>query len=111
MFRCAWLGLCIPCPHRWSFGTPWQPLPPHAPSHLLALTDPSEEWLSSRGRAGQKDAAALLAVKQGRLCAVHSKEANNEGLLQSRSFYPESTLVIHHIAAWMELQGIFWGGV
>lgn len=38
------------------------------------------------GRAGQKDAAALLAVEQGKLCAVHSKEANKEGLLQSRSF-------------------------
>lgn len=38
------------------------------------------------GRAGQKAAAALLAVKQGKLCAVHSKGANNEGSPQSRSF-------------------------
>lgn len=85
MLPCPWLGLCIPCPHRWSFGAPWQPLPPHTPSHLLALTDPAPEWLSS-GESRTKRCSSTSGCETRQAVCSAQQGASNEGSLQSRSF-------------------------
>lgn len=108
MFWCCWPGIFIPCPHRWSFGAPWQLLPPHTPSHLLALTDPTEEWLSS-GESRTKRSSSTSGCETRQSCVqCIARKPTMRACSKAGAFHPESILVIHQIVAWMELQGIFF---